>query len=101
VSSVGKNDLHIRVPVAFFQAGWTEIRGRNRGCPKASNGHLARSKSVVFWRTGPDSGVFSTGTEKNELSEFFGMGRNTGKRNGARIRLILTTPVERDISQGK
>jgi hypothetical protein len=89
VPSVGKNDPHIRVPAAFFQAEWTEIRGKNRGCPKAINGHLARSKSVVFWRTGPDSSVFSTGTETTGCAGVSGEDENTKPGNGARIGLIF------------
>lgn len=54
---------HIRVPVAFFQAGWSEICGKNRGCLKAISSRLARGKPAVFWQTGHYSGVFSTGTE--------------------------------------
>jgi len=98
-TSIGKNNLHIRVPVAFLRVGWPEIRGKNRGCPKAINGHLVRGKSTVFLKTGHNSGVFSTGTE---TSDFAGVSRHdpdrkTGK--GALIGLIFDHP--NDIARGR
>jgi hypothetical protein len=84
-----ENDLHIRVPAASFQAGWTELRGKNRGCLKAINGHLARGKPAVFWQTGQYVGVFSTGTQKKGYAGFSGIGSATKMGKWARIGLIF------------
>jgi hypothetical protein len=84
-----KNDLHIRVPAAFPGPGWTEIRGRNRGCPKAINGHLARGKTAVFWQTGHYFGVFSTGTETEGCAGVSKEGWETKPGNGARYGVIF------------
>jgi len=48
-TSVGKNDLHIRVPVAFSGLGWDKIGSKNRHDLRAFDDVLERCKSAVFW----------------------------------------------------
>jgi hypothetical protein len=62
-----KND-HIRVPDEFFEPGRAEICGKNWGCPKAVNGRFFWGKSAVFFKTGHNSGVFSTRTETGDIT---------------------------------
>lgn len=87
--SAVKNGPHICVPAAFFRALCIETRGKNQGCRKAINGHLARGKSAVFWQTGRGLAVFSTGNEKTGITVFSGREPDKKQGNGARFGVIL------------
>jgi hypothetical protein len=54
-----------------------KIRDKIHIDSKAFGMLLERSKSAVFWLTGQYSGVFSTRTEKEGFTGFYGIGRET------------------------
>jgi hypothetical protein len=50
--TLGKIDLHIRIPAAFPGPGWGKIGGKNRHDLRAFGGGYTRCKSAIFWQTG-------------------------------------------------
>jgi len=89
-----KNDLHIRVLAAFPGAGWVKQGGENRFDSRAINGHLARSKSAVFWQMGRYRSLFSTRTEKKDFAGIFGRGPGRKPGKGAQFGLIFPHGLE-------
>jgi hypothetical protein len=73
----GKNDPHSGIPVEFSGSGWTKLGDEKCLDSRAFGGLWARRFPAVFWQTKRFKGVFSTGTEKKELSGFSGIDRST------------------------
>ncbi|MFA4859910.1 hypothetical protein [Methanoregula sp.] len=88
-TSVGKIDLHNRVPVAFSGLGWGKIGGKTRHGLRAFGGGYTRCDSAVFWQTERNLRIFSTGTKKEDNPGFYGSGPEVETGKGARIGLIL------------
>jgi len=84
----GKNDPHIRIPAGFPGPGWGKLCGENRLDLMAFGGLVARCISPLFWQTWQYSGLFSTGTEKEDFAGFSGIGLDSRRGKGARIGLI-------------
>lgn len=83
-----KKDPHIRIPAGFPGPGWAELCGEKSLDLRAFGSHQERCFPVVFWHLAPHLGVFSTGTEKKDISGFSGIDRITNEGKGARIGLI-------------
>jgi hypothetical protein len=64
----------------FSGSGWSKLSGENSLDKKTFGDHWERAFPPVFWQSGCDPGVFSTGTEKKELSGFSGI--DIDKRRG-------------------
>jgi hypothetical protein len=84
----GKTGLHIGIPVGFSGSGWAKIGSENFLDSRAFDGLWEWCISAVFWLTERFKGVFSTGTEKRELSGFSGIGPGTRGRKEAHRAVI-------------
>jgi hypothetical protein len=67
-----KNDLHIRIPVAFLGSGWGKSCGKIHVDLKAFGGLLMGCKSAVFWQSNEILNVFFTYTETGCFTGFPG-----------------------------
>ena len=74
----GKKEPHSDIPVGFSGSGWAKLSGEKSLDSRAFGGLWEGWFSAVFWQTERFRGVFSTRTEKRELSGFSGIGRSTG-----------------------
>ena len=68
--------------------GWAKLSGESSLDLMPFGGHWARGFPPVFWQSGRDLSLFSTGTEKRDLSGVSGINRSTWGGNGARIGVI-------------
>jgi hypothetical protein len=86
---VGKNEPHIGVLAGFLMSGWGKVGGKNNLDLKAFDGHWARGKSAVFWKTKRILGIFSTRNETEGFTWFSLLEMIINLRIGARIGRIF------------